>query len=244
MILKWPSGPLTRPRVKLLGAALVLAWGVFVLTGAAAATGQQELTDDTISAHAAAIVARIAAFPSADVDGDGAISFEERNAFLVALLLEDPESNLQCFPYSGPFRGSALDVKQAYDVVRGLTYRAAFEKEAKATLLRAKEDGAPEAQLQELRAKLHHLNLQATEVVLAAQDDLLDLLSVEPDRTKVAYIAQMTASAKVVVRVDEVQRKADQLRKKIQQLKAQGRTDEAAGLREALAELEAMGGAR
>lgn len=244
MILNSTERRASSPAGRLAAAVFVIAWGAFALTGAtgvqAGTSTHEELTDQALNAHAAQIVSRIARYPSADVDANGEISFAERNAFLVSVTLSDTERFLECFPYSGSFQGRELDIMEAYDVVRGLSYRKKVEHKVKLKVVEAKEQGLSDEEMQQLKHDVSQKILASTEVVLVGQDALLDRITVEPSAEKVAMIHDKIYKKQTYEKQIEIEKKAKALLKKAEELERQGRTEEAAELRDKAMKLEQM----
>jgi len=242
MILSNTGRPASSPAVRVVAIAFFLAWSAFALTGAttvqAVTTIEIPLTDQAIETHAKEIVARIAQYPSADVDGNGEISFDERNAFLVTVLYSDPQRNLDCFPYSGPFKGEKLTLMDAYDVVRGLSYRSETENKVKAKIAAARMQGLDDATLQKLKQESTEEILSATEVVLDGQDALLDRVFQEPSPEKVATAYDKIDAKQRAEKAIKLDAYAKDLKLKITALEDAGKTDEADELRSKLVELE------
>jgi hypothetical protein len=232
MILQSPQQPAGRVRTRVLAVALIIAWGGFVLSGAVDATPGQEVTERSIKEQTAKICERIAAYPVADVDGNAEIDLEELNAFLAAALLEDPDALIECFPYAGSFQASTLKLMDAYDLVRGITYRKGIERESREALLKAEQSNAAPEQLQLQKVRQQIVSLQATEVVLQAQESLLDRMAVVPEAETVAKALQyiMTVKKKEQI-VKELAFKVQAIHQKIEQLEAEGRSEEADELR-------------
>ena len=244
MILNSTGRRASSPAGRLAAAAFVIAWGAFALTGAtgvqAGTSTHEELTDQALDAHAAQIVSRIARYPSADVDADGEISFAERNAFLVSVTLSDTERSLECFPYSGSFQGRELDIMEAYDVVRGLSYRKKVEHKVKLKVIEAKEQGLSDEEMQQLKHDVSQKILASTEVVLVGQDALLDRITVEPSAEKVAMIHDKIYKKQAYEKQAEIEKKSQSLLKKAEELERLGRTEEATELRDQYTKLQQM----
>jgi hypothetical protein len=244
MILNSSGRRTLSPAGRLAAAAFVVAWGAFALTGATGAqagtSNPEELTDQALSEHAAQIVSRIARYPSADVDSDGEISFDERNAFLVSVTLSDTERSLECFPYSGPFQGRELDIMEAYDVVRGLSYRSKIEHKVKIKVTEAKENGLSDEEMQQLKHDANQKILASTEVVLKGQDALLDRIAMEPSADQVAMIHDKIHAKQISAKQFEIQKKSQTLLKEAEELERQGRSQEAAELRDKAMKLQQM----
>ena len=244
MILNSTGRRAVSPAGRLAAAAFLIAWGAFALTGAtgvqAGTTTHEGLTDQALDEHAAKIVSRIARYPSADVDSDGEISFAERNAFLVSVTLSDTERYLECFPYSGPFQGRELDIMEAYDVVRGLSYRKKVEHKVKLKVAEAKENGISDEEMQQLKHGANQKILSSTEVVLVGQDALLDRITAEPSADKVAMIHDKIHAKQSYEKQVELEKKAKTILKKADELEKQGRTEEAAELRDKAEKLQQM----
>jgi beta-lactamase regulating signal transducer with metallopeptidase domain len=236
MILESPLRPAGRPILRAATLVVLLVWSGFVLTGTAGTT-ECTLTSQMIDDHAKKIVQRISAYPSADVDGDGEIAFEERNAFLMAVFLQSPDTALDKISYSEPWQGRELDLEEVYDVVRGLSFRKKAMYEQKTAYVEAKEAGASQKKLDKLKTLLEQQELAGVETVLVAQDALLDSIIAEPEARVVAKIygkigakrekesllklkEKAAIYAEKVIKLEELgeHEKADQLRKELQQL--------------------------
>lgn len=242
MILNSTGRSASSPAIRLATITFFLAWTAFALTGAmsvqAGTSNHETLTDQAIQEHASRIVARIAQYPSADVDSDGEISFAERNAFLVTVLYSDPQRNLECFPYSIPFRGHDLELMNAYDVVRGLTYRTELEQKVKAKITAEKREGADEQTLKQMKLNFSVKLLAATEVVLNGQDALLDRVSVEPPPEKVAAVQKKVFAQRWADEGLKLKTTATELELKITALEDAGHTVEAEEARVKLEQIQ------
>lgn len=244
MILNPTGRRASSPAGQFVAAAFLIAWSAFALTGAtgvqAGTSAHASLTDQALDDHAARIVARIANYTSADIDSDGKISFDERNAFLVSALLSDTARYLKCFSYSDPFKDRKLDLMEAYDVVRGLSYRSEIEKKVKLKMIEAKKHGLADSEMQQLKHDTNQKILSATETVLVGQDTLLDRLSAEPSADRVAMIHQKIDAKQAYEKQAELEKKSMTLLKKAEELEKQGRTEEAAELRDKAKKLQQM----
>jgi beta-lactamase regulating signal transducer with metallopeptidase domain len=244
MILTSTGRRASSPAGQVLVAALFIGWSVFALTGAtgveAGPSSHESITDQTLEDHAARVVARIARYPSADVDSDGEISFAERNAFLVTVVLSDTQQYLSSFPYSDPFQGRELDVMEAYDVVRGLSYRSKVEHKVKLKLVDGKEKGLDGHELEQLKKDGYLAQLEATQVVLDAQDALLDRIAAEPPADKVAAVHEKIDKNRQYEEQLKIEKKTKTILMKAEELEKQGRTEEAAELRDKAEKLEQM----
>jgi len=236
MILESPLRPAGRPILRAATLVALLVWSGFVLTGTAGTAGidTPELTGKMIDDHAKKIVQRISAYPTADVDGDGEIAFEERNAFLMAVFLQSPEKALDSFPYGVHYRDRELDLETVYDVVRGLNYRKKASYEQQTALVEAKEAGASGQELDTLKAALEQQELAGVETVLDGQDALLDSISAEPEARVVAKI-----HGKISVKMEKesllkLKEKAEIYEEKISKLEELGEQEKADQLRDKL----------
>ena len=242
MILNSTGRSASSPSIRLATITFFLAWTAFALTGAmsvqAGTSNHETLTDQAIQEHASRIVARIAQYPSADVDSDGKISFAERNAFLVTVLYSDPQRNLECFPYSVAFRGHDLELMNAYDVVRGLTYRTELEQKAKTKITAEKREGADEQTLKQIKLNFSAELLAATEVVLNGQEALLDRVSVEPPPEKVAAVQKKVFAQRWADEALKLKTTATELEHKIAALEEAGHTVEAEETRVKLEQIQ------
>jgi len=233
MILESPLRPAARPILRAVTMIVLLAWSGFVLTGTAGTT-EPALTSQMIDDHAKQIVQRISASPSADVDGDGEIAFEERNAFLMAVFLQSPETALDNFTYGDPWRGRELNLEEVYDVVRGLSYRKKAMYYHKQAYLEAKEAGASEKKLDKIKAGLEQKELAGVETVLVAQDALLDSMTVEPEAKIVTKIHTKITSRMKKESLLKLKEKAEIYEEKIARLEGMGEQEKADELRKEL----------
>ncbi len=237
MILESPLRPAGRPILRAATMIVLLAWSGFVLTGTAGTT-ETALTSQMIDDHAKQIVQRISAYPSADVDGDGEISFEERNAFLVALFHQNPEAGLNSYSYSDLWRGRELNLEEMYDVVRGLSFRKKALYGQKATYVEAREAGASQAELDKIKAGLEQKELAGVETVLQGQDALLDSMTVEPDAQVVAKIHMKITAKYQKESLFKLQEKATIYEEKIAKLEQMGEQEKADELRSELESIQ------
>lgn len=233
MILESPLRPAGRPILRAVTLVALLAWSAFVLTGTAGAT-KPELTSQMVDNHARQIVQRISAYPSADVDGDGEIAFEERNAFLMALFLQSPETALENFSYGDPWRGRELSLEEVYDVVRGLSFREKRLQEQKLAYLEAREAGASREKLDRMKAAVEQVELAGVQKVLEGQDALLDSMTVEPEAAIVARIHGKIEAKMQEDSLAELQEKAVYCEEKIAKLEAMGEQEKADKMRQEL----------
>ena len=241
MILDSPLRPAGRPILRAATLVILLAWSGFVLTGTAGTAGTADsvtLTSEMINEHAKAIVQRISTYPSADVDGDGEIAFEERNAFLMALFHQSPETALDSFPYGHHYRGRELNLEEVYDVVRGLNYRKKAMYDHKAAYIEAKEAGASQAKLDKMKAGVEQKELAGVETVLIAQDALLDSMSVEPDAQIVAKIHTKINAKMNKESLIKLSEKVKMYEEKIAKLESMGEQEKADQLRDELKSIQ------
>ncbi len=237
MILESPLRPAGRPILRAATLIVLLAWSGFVLTGIAGTT-ETTLTSEMIDQHAKAIVQRIAAYPSADVDGDGEIAFEERNAFLMAVFHQSPETALDSFSYGDPWRGRELNLEEMYDVVRGLSFRKKAMYGLKVEYTTAKEAGASQAELDKIKAGIEQRELAGVETVLVAQDALLDSVTVEPDAQIVAKIHTKIDAKMNKDSLLKLKEKAAIYEEKIAKLEEMGKQEKADELRTELESIQ------
>jgi len=238
MILESPLRPAGRPILRATTLIVLLAWSGFVLTGTAGTADSVKLTSEMVDEHAKQIVQRISTFSTADVDGDGEIAFEERNAFLMAVFLQSPETALDSFPYADPWRGRELNIEEVYDVVRGLSYRKKAGYDHKAAYTEAKEAGASEAKLNKIKAGVEQKELAGVETVLKAQDALLDSVTEEPDAKIVAKIYGKIGAKREKETQIKLQEKVEKYQEKIAKLEAMGEDDKVEELRADLEKLQ------
>jgi len=146
---------------------LLVVWSGFVLGGSDAAEPPNSpyrvwpATADAVKEHATEIYNMVAARKTADLNGDGVLSYCEKSAYLVALAMQAPETFTEEFPYADRDHSGRLDYLEAYGVIRGITLVAYADRRPGAAV------GAT-------------LDLEFYHVALDAQQWLLDNVKTEP----------------------------------------------------------------
>jgi hypothetical protein len=189
VILELPNRSLN-PRTRgLPRLALMLAWGGFVLAGAADATqpGAAETkvrpaTAEAVRAHAAELYALVAKHDPADFDRDGVVSYREKDGYLVALAMRQGGAFMEEFPYADRNHSGNLDFLEAYGVIHGITRVAYLDRRIGAEI-----DSVPKPQSETGREQIRQIHLQHEpecmrlyHEALDAQKWLLDHQTAEP----------------------------------------------------------------
>ena len=135
---------------------LLLAWSSFTLSGAADAAQNQTwpATEEGAKDRAVQLYNLVAEHEAADFNGNGELSYLEKDTFLVALAMQAPEAFLAEFPYADRNHSGNLDILEANDVIRGITLIAYADR----------RPGAPDAGLD---FQFCHMALEAQEWLLA-----------------------------------------------------------------------------
>lgn len=186
VILESPALASRKSARSLPAAAFLLSWAIFALAGAvapASAKGKPWLaTEEAVKEHAIQLYNLVAEHEVADFNGDGELSYLEKDAYLVALAMEDPESFMEEYPFADRNHTERLDFLEAYGVVRGITRVAYLDRrigaEIEAVPDRESDDGRQ--QVDEIMAKYAPAGLQLLHEALDAQQWLLDNMTSEP----------------------------------------------------------------
>jgi hypothetical protein len=168
MILESPRRPSKRREGGLLTFACLLAWSGFVLAGSTGAIGSTHEQDGTwpatveaVEQHAVELYQRVARHAAADVNGDGVVTYLEKDTYLVALAMRMSSAFVEAFPYADRNHSDALDILEAHDAIRGITLIAYADRRPTA---------APDCPL----------DLEFYHEALDAQTWLLDHMATEP----------------------------------------------------------------
>lgn len=142
---------------------LLLAWGSFTLSGAADAAQNQAWlsTEEGVKGRAIQLYNLVAEHEAADLNGNGELSYLEKDTFLVGLAMQAPEAFMAEFPYADRNHSGNLDILEANDVIRGITLIAYADR----------RPGAPDA----------GLDFQFCHMALEAQEWLLINMRCAPD---------------------------------------------------------------
>ena len=150
-----------------LAFALLLVWAGFTLTGVAAGPNQvwhdesRSATEEAVHKRAAAIYNLVNELGAADFNGDGVLSYLEKDTYLVALAMRNAGPFMNEFPYADRNHSGNLDIIEAKDVIRAITLVAYADRRACA-------------------ATEHVLPLEFCHAALDAQEWLLANASSEP----------------------------------------------------------------
>lgn len=114
-----PRGVLGR-----LGAGVFLiAWCGFGLAGAQeaapGATTKYEPTEAGMRQHADVLFARVKELPGGDVNGDGEVTKEECWAYVMAVILAQPDAILEAYPWADQNHNNQLEPEEAFFFGRG-----------------------------------------------------------------------------------------------------------------------------
>jgi beta-lactamase regulating signal transducer with metallopeptidase domain len=162
VILESPKTRPVRRRWGLVTLVALPAWSAFALTGPAEVRGIDRMDTETgVQQRAAELYQRIAEHEAADFDGDGVLSYTERDAYLVALAMQSADAFVEAFPYADRNHSEHLDLLEALDVIKGVTLIAYADRRANATSEQS-------------------LVLEFCHKALDAQQWLLDHVTVEP----------------------------------------------------------------
>ncbi len=120
---------------RLLACAFLLCWAGITLTGVAAGpnhAGLYHSAATAVSVHnrAAAIYNLVCERDGADFNGDGLLSYLERDTYLVALALRNAEPFMDEFPYADRNHSGNLDILEANAVIRAITLIAYADRRA------------------------------------------------------------------------------------------------------------------
>jgi hypothetical protein len=146
----------------------MLLWGGVAFTGAVAEPNKPQpdeikwaLTEDGVREHAIQIYDLVARIGTADSDGDGVLTYVEKDAYLIALAMRKPDAFMEEFPFADRNNSGNLDCLEAYGVIRGITLIAYADRRPNAITEVA------------LNMKFYHL-------ALSAQKWLLDNVNARP----------------------------------------------------------------
>jgi hypothetical protein len=120
----------------LLTFTFLLAWAGFTLTGVAAGPDRvgydhsRSATEKSVQKRAAAIYNLVREHDAADFNRDGALSYLEKDTYLVALAMRNAKSFSDEFPYADRNQSGNLDIIEAKDVIRAITLVAYADRRA------------------------------------------------------------------------------------------------------------------
>ena len=161
----------------------LLFWAGFVLAGAVEADNQAwPVTEEGVKEHAVALYARVAAVDGADVDGDGVVTYVEKDAYLVALAMRSGEAFMEEFPWADRNHSDRLDYLEAYGVIRGITRIAYLDRRIGAEMadVTERESDAGRARIAEIKVRYAPEELALLHEALDAQAWLLEHVTAEP----------------------------------------------------------------
>lgn len=161
MILRYNVSSPKRKRWSLLAVAVMLLWGGIAFTGAVAEPTKPQpdnikwaLTEDGVREHAIQIYNLVARIGTADSDGDGVLTYVEKDAYLIALAMRKPDAFMEEFPFADRNSSGNLDYLEVYGVIRGITLIAYADRRPNAVTEVA------------LNMKFYHLALNAQKWLL------------------------------------------------------------------------------
>jgi beta-lactamase regulating signal transducer with metallopeptidase domain len=114
----------------------LLVWAGFTLTGIAAGPGQawhdesRAATEEAVQKRAAAIYHLVDELGVADFNGDGMLTYLEKDTYLVALAMRNAGAFMDEFPYADRNHSGNLDIIEAEDVIRAITLIAYADRRA------------------------------------------------------------------------------------------------------------------
>jgi hypothetical protein len=139
----------------------MLLWGGIAFTGAVAEPAKTQpdnfkwaLTEDAVREHAIQIYDLVARIETADSDGDGVLTYVEKDAYLIALAMRQPDAFMEEFPFADRNNSGNLDYLEVYGVIRGITLIAYADRRPNAVCEIA------------LNMKFYHLALRAQKWLL------------------------------------------------------------------------------
>lgn len=138
MILQSPHVSSHRRAWGLSTLALLVIWGGFTLTGADTNLAPVDtpiwpLTEEAIHQRASDVYYLVTEHGAADINGDGNLSYLEKDTYLVALAIRNAESFMEEFPYADRNHSSHLDILEANGVIRAITLIAYADRRASAS---------------------------------------------------------------------------------------------------------------
>ncbi len=168
---------------------LVLAWGVFTLTGVVDAQPNSEpskktwpATEEAFEAHLAEVMAQVGEYDLADLDGNGELSYWEKTTFVTTLAVSQAGPVIEAYPYADTDQDGELGLAEACDFVRGLTLVRGIEMQGQLDHKAAVERGEDElAAAQAIKARVQEERLAAFHEALDAQQWLLAQMTTVPD---------------------------------------------------------------
>ncbi|MCP4902550.1 MAG: M56 family metallopeptidase, partial [bacterium] len=129
----------SRYKWSLLTLAFLLAWAGFTLTGDAVGSDgvgydhPRSATEKSVHKRVSAIYNLVREHDAADFNRDGALSYLERDTYLVALAMRNAGPFMDEFPYADRNHSGNLDIIEAQDVIRAITLVAYADRRACAT---------------------------------------------------------------------------------------------------------------
>lgn len=169
---------------------LVLAWGMFTLTGAVHgklkfedADSARIAAENAFRAHLAEVMSQVAEYDIADLDGNGELSYWEKTTFVTTLALSQAQALVKAYPYADIDRNGKLHVAEACDFVRGLTLIRQIERQNRLDLEAAIENGEDKHKAERAtKAKFSEAQWAANHEALDAQQWLLSRMTAAPSR--------------------------------------------------------------
>lgn len=127
MILQPKCRPAKHRLWRFLALTFLLVWAGFTLTGVAAGPNQvwhdesRSASEEAVQKRAAAIYNLVKELGAADFNGDGVLTYLEKDTYLVALAMRNAGSFMDEFPYADRNHSGNLDIIEAKDVIRAIT---------------------------------------------------------------------------------------------------------------------------
>jgi hypothetical protein len=175
MILQSKHCPANRRLWRLLVFTFLLVWAGFTLTGIAAGPNQtwhtesRSATEEAVHKRAAAIYNLVDELGAADFNGDGVLTYLEKDTYLVALAMRNAGPFMDEFPYADRNHSDNLDMIEAKDVIRAITLVAYADR-------------------RDCAATEHVLRLEFCHAALDAQEWLLTNSNSEPKPSELDQI--------------------------------------------------------
>lgn len=128
MILEYPDCSTRRTGWSLFGGLLLTLWIGFAFTGAVDAApdahaldSQRPATEEALKKRSTRLYGLVAAIDIADFNGDGLLTYTEKDAYLIGLAMQRPQAFMDEFPYADRNQSGQLDYLEIYGVIRGIT---------------------------------------------------------------------------------------------------------------------------
>jgi beta-lactamase regulating signal transducer with metallopeptidase domain len=189
MILESTRRPSNRHKWGLLTIAFLFAWSGFALSGAAGARQPANADDQTwppteeaVKEHAIQLYNLVAEHEAADFNGNGELTYLEKDVFLVALAMETSEAFMEEFPYADRNHSERLDFLEVYGVIRAITRIAYLDRRIGAEIdaVSDRDSDQGRERIRQIHLKYDPEGLRLLHEGLDAQKWLLDNMTTEP----------------------------------------------------------------